>query len=200
MSGKLIDLTNKTFTEWRVTGEHRMRPSNGQFITEWPCACSCGAERWVSAAALRRGKTKSCGGVAHRVTHAGEQLGSFTVLSLSNRREATLRCVCGRIRTFSSLGSVLDARTTCGCNGIDQIFVCGDPNLPKGVKNYMSLIRWAGCSRQAHYQMIALHGFRHAVEHLEKLAEKKHPKQGWRITTVIPIPCAIEKQEQKEVT
>lgn len=51
------DLTGQTFGRWTIVGFAGIRAEK----TYWLCRCTCGTERAVSAAHLRRGKSTNCG-------------------------------------------------------------------------------------------------------------------------------------------
>lgn len=78
MGRKLINLTDKTFGEWRVLGASPR--SDGQ--TYWICRCSCGYQKPVSGTSLSNGASKSCGKGFCRCRHGH----SFT-----NNRTRTYR-------------------------------------------------------------------------------------------------------------
>ncbi len=122
----------------------------------------------------------------------GDKINDFTIMSRYLGR-VTLRCICGRIRVYrqTSLRYLEKTRLTCGCNGIDQIAVQGDPNLPTGVETYGDLVRWAGDSSNAHStNQVQRHGLRHAIITLAAKAERTHPGEGWRVLRVLPYPAA----------
>jgi len=188
---RVVDLSGQSFGEWTVTGGVRLLPCGKQQVTRWWCTCSCGAEQWVRAGHLRSGRSPHCGKSIHRnyVWNPGDQVGEFTVISM-RRGVSVLRCVCGRIRSMTvNLTSLTKFRTTCGCNGVDEIFIGGDPNLPAGVSGYCDLITWAGCTHQAHHQLIHKHGLRHALLRLAAAAEKNHLREGWRVLACVPCPA-----------
>ncbi len=193
--GKFRNWAGEVVEAWTVGSEYRSVASGLQAKIEWLCTCWCGEQKWVQAALLAQGRGgRGCGGPAHR-RGVGDIMGDMVVVGLDEvRKEATLRCVCGRLVVYRAATYALwawerSARLTCGCNGLDRIRVRGNPDLPKGVDSYNALIRWAGCSRQAHYQMIHRLGLRGAVEHLAGLAEKSHPGVGRKtILKVVPIP------------
>jgi len=192
MAGRrMIDLAGQTLGEWLVLDEWRIRQAPHSKLTEWKCQCSCGAIHWRLSANLRNGLSTHCKSKNHGDPYViGDTLGKFTIEAFPDERRCHLRCVCGRLREVAktSLNGLLQYRSSCGCNGVDTIMLRGDPDLPTGVHGYNQLIRWAGCSRQAHYQMIHTRGLWYAVQHLSELAEERHPGEGWRILKVVPMP------------
>ena len=55
---RLVDLSGRTFGEWRVLGQDGNAKGGGAL---WRCQCSCGAQSVVRGSDLRRGKSASCG-------------------------------------------------------------------------------------------------------------------------------------------
>ena len=51
------DLTGQIFSNWTVTDDYKIECGK----TKWKCICSCGASRYVWAASLKNGASKSCG-------------------------------------------------------------------------------------------------------------------------------------------
>ncbi len=192
MSMQVHNLSERTFDKWKVTGGHRRVPSgpSKQIQTQWLCTCVCGTERWVAAAHLVGDATHHCGGPAHRGEYVvGDEVGSFTILSFEKRMK--LRCRCGRVRTFAkeTISQIEQKRLTCGCDGIDWVYLRGDPNLPPGVRGYKDLCGWAGISPQAITQFTHREGLRHAILRLAAKAEENHPGEGWRVLKVVPYPA-----------
>lgn len=60
--GALIDLTGQRFGHLKVIqrGENKIYPS-GAIVVKWVCICDCGKVTLVTAEALRKGRTRSCG-------------------------------------------------------------------------------------------------------------------------------------------
>ena len=54
-----IDISNKTFGLWTVLYKTDKRDIGGNIM--WHCRCQCGIERDVNSAALRSGRSLSCG-------------------------------------------------------------------------------------------------------------------------------------------
>lgn len=198
------------YGEWLVLDQHRpSQYKNGVsiegkqfYMTEWLCRCSCGVEKWKNVAFLNRIKkndsSSHCDSKKHlkcTKTFSSDPNSNWNYIidgatSYKDLLEFTyILCKCGRTRKYQKQTLINNKIQTisCGCNGVDQITVIGDPNLPENVNSYNALINWAGCSRQAHYRMIQKRGSEYALEHLTKLAEKNHPGEGWRIKAIIPI-------------
>jgi hypothetical protein len=78
MSGfmsKIIDLTGKRFSRWRVIAQLPERKRcffpDGRLsgtVPLWLCRCDCGTESIVHGSALRRGWSKSCGCLRREMT------------------------------------------------------------------------------------------------------------------------------------
>ncbi len=85
----VIDMTGRRFGHLLVreyAGRSATNPG-GQPRTRWRCLCDCGQESVVTASALRRGQTKSCGcgeraaaqaACERRVTHGESRKGRMT--------------------------------------------------------------------------------------------------------------------------
>lgn len=59
---RLIDITGKKFGEWTVLHRSANKTyKTGQAAPMWKCKCSCGTEKDVFGASLRKGETRSCG-------------------------------------------------------------------------------------------------------------------------------------------
>ena len=103
----------------------------------WLCQCSCGVERAIRDAHLKKGITKSCGCLSRdvQVGKAKERAGSvigrkinqWDVLSLSPRRAKqggvyfNCRCVCGQEREVAGDGLLAGRSKSCGsCTGSKQ--------------------------------------------------------------------------------
>lgn len=56
---KIIDMAGLQFGKWVAIGRAPARPGATEIF--WLCRCTCGTERVVSGAALRRGRSTSCG-------------------------------------------------------------------------------------------------------------------------------------------
>lgn len=61
---KLIDLTGKTFGQWRVVS--RNSENYRSSFARWDCVCSCGTHRPVLANSLLTGKSTNCGCVRRK--------------------------------------------------------------------------------------------------------------------------------------
>lgn len=55
---RFVDLAGKEFSRWTVLKRGRTA-DNGQLL--WLCKCACGTEKEIFGAALKNGKSKSCG-------------------------------------------------------------------------------------------------------------------------------------------
>lgn len=56
--GRLIDISQKRFGAWVVTGSHPVR--DGKSFS-WLCRCDCGTEKLVEGSSLRDGESTNCG-------------------------------------------------------------------------------------------------------------------------------------------
>lgn len=130
----------------------------------------------------------------------GSTVKQFTVLS-KTAKVATLQCVCGRVRTFSASNIYRmlapTGRQSCGCNSADQVIVGGDPHLPAGVTTQRELIAWGGRTNASFYDLARYRGFSYAVQHLAKVAEKRHPGEGWRILKILPVEREAPPRAQR---
>ena len=106
----------------------------------WLCQCSCGVERAIRDAHLKKGITKSCGCLSRdvQVGKAKERAGSvigrkinqWDVLSLSPRRAKqggvyfNCRCVCGQEREVAGDGLLAGRSKSCGSCGVHQKPIC----------------------------------------------------------------------------
>lgn len=90
-STRLIDLTGKTFYEWKVLEQ---APPTEDGKTMWKCRCSCGKLGLVSGYDLKNGKHKSCG---HDRDHGLEDLigvtfGELTVIGRAPNDKYGITC------------------------------------------------------------------------------------------------------------
>ena len=119
---KRIDLTGQQIYHWTVTS------LSAEDNRKWICRCSCGELRNVFGAALRSGKSRSCGcqsspppvrsGIRKDLT--GKQFGSWNVLKHIGFSEAgasqwLCRCVCGREKSVSYTSLSQGTSKSCGC-------------------------------------------------------------------------------------
>lgn len=105
-SGRLIDLTGKTFGRLTVVSRSVSHVTpNGSKQTLWVCSCLCGKVTPVRSAALRNGSAKSCGCLQRELTSVRARThgktGDRTYLSWRGMRE---RCSNPNNRRFSDYG------------------------------------------------------------------------------------------------
>lgn len=55
------DLIGKTYGRWTILGGERKPSGNPKAAKQTVCQCQCGIKRWVVVAALRNGRSTSCG-------------------------------------------------------------------------------------------------------------------------------------------
>lgn len=108
----------------------------------WQCRCSCGKERAIRDAHLKKSITKSCGCLSRDITIGkakerasaivGRKINLWTVLDLSPRRTKTggvyfnCRCDCGQEREVAADGLLAGKSKSCG------ICAVGDPICGRG--------------------------------------------------------------------
>ena len=91
--------------------------------TRWLCRCDCGNLKTVATRNLKNGNVRSCGcmGTAYKEDLTGKQFGRLTVISKTNRRNASgsvmwkCRCICGNETDVSQGDLVHGGAVSCGC-------------------------------------------------------------------------------------
>lgn len=123
------DLTGRQFGELTVLS----RAENRGGRVYWNCRCSCGREKAISAASLKKGRTKSCGCKAHRkephpVDLTGYETGYLRVLErtdLRNQKKSMMwRCLCRRCGKEVLLSADVlkhGGIVSCGCYRKEEI-------------------------------------------------------------------------------
>lgn len=83
------DLLDRQIGNWKV-----IKYSGDK---KYLCECSCGNKKEVHGTSLRSGKSRSCGGVIHKIKYnlAGEQFGDWEVLYYTEHNKWMCRCECG---------------------------------------------------------------------------------------------------------
>ena len=120
--GKLIDETGNVYFYWTVTG----RAPNVQTTAMWYCVCRCGNTGIVSGAALRNGKSKSCGCYQKEMMQekyidlTGRRFGRLVVLELAGSKRGRhlwkCLCDCGTIvYVTTDRLTALKGTRSCGC-------------------------------------------------------------------------------------
>lgn len=197
MSAPLFDFKAiSPIGEWEV-----LYHVEGSFPTKWHCRCSCGVERDVGAQALKEGRSLSCGGPAHAAPKkfkVGDTLGEFVITEVSEM--ATIKCRCGRPITMTNAALYTigkrNPRETCGCNGVDSVYIDHLPNLPRGVKNFSDLVKWAGITRQGYYEYKKRWGYNMARQHLAAMALKTRGATAERRVLELMPPGPPEPDKQ----
>lgn len=104
--------------------EHNFTTSNGPY---YKCRCSCGMEKILLGASVRKGETLSCGCLIkeasqgkHIIDLAGKTFGRLQVLSLSriDDKKKTYwlcKCECGKEKEFSGENLRRGKAKSCGC-------------------------------------------------------------------------------------
>ena len=115
---KLIDLTGQQFGQLTVIE----RIQNNNKRTMWLCRCSCGNVVAVSAANLRQGLSRSCGGTSHRMKdRTGERFGNLVALKIDYERSSkgkvfwVCKCDCGKTTSVLSSSLANGNTRSCGC-------------------------------------------------------------------------------------
>lgn len=120
---KINDLTGQRFGKLYVLGHTDERQDRS---VVWSCQCDCGATFKVPSRRLLAGLTKSCGclradaGLKAIREVAGKQIGSFTVLSMSKRRQHgrimwICQCICGKTCEVAASNLHSGHIKSCGC-------------------------------------------------------------------------------------
>ena len=109
-NNKFIDLSNRTFGEWKVL-EYE---GHGH----WKCQCSCGKIKSISGQDLRRGDTHSCGHNKKSESNLKDQtFGEWKVLGKASKpRYYTCQCSCGKIVDVSAYSLTHGLSKSCGHN------------------------------------------------------------------------------------
>src|SRR5215471_11257805 len=134
MPGRRSNLANKRFGRWLVLPKCETQDGNLELgrpgRPHWLCRCDCGTEKFVSADALRKGNSKSCGCLdreakaARLIDRLGQRYGRLTVISLigrwgrraGDRRVLWLcRCDCGKEKRVASENLHKGCVQSCGC-------------------------------------------------------------------------------------
>lgn len=117
---KMIDLTNRVFgklTVIRPVGSNKC----GQKL--WECTCECGNTTVTSSSNLIKGRTRSCGCLAHMVNDlTGRRFGKLTVLRQTEKKAGIkkrsaywlCKCDCGREKAVDSNSLITGNTKTCG--------------------------------------------------------------------------------------
>lgn len=104
--GKFIDMTGKTCGEWLVL-------EKGTKPYYWKCRCSCGTEKEISGAELRRNRTQSCGCKVKKDL-TGNRFGFLTVIKMLPNSKCLCKCDCGNIKIFYRGHLTSGVTTSCG--------------------------------------------------------------------------------------
>ncbi len=126
--GGAEDLTGRQFGELTVLGRAE-NDRNGN--ARWLCRCSCGRERAVQAAALKSGRTRSCGckrrdAARNKYDLTGQRFGRLTALyhvARSDRARGSYwhcRCDCGSELDVHTESLLRGLTRSCGCWNRDQ--------------------------------------------------------------------------------
>jgi hypothetical protein len=113
------ELAGYRFGEWTVIGVRPMRKCG---TTYWLCRCSCGTEKPISEARIKRGIGKRCRNCwsPHRSkptpynSRIGERFGSLVVLAIDGSH-GLCACDCGRRKSILMGNVVSGATRSCGC-------------------------------------------------------------------------------------
>lgn len=107
---KKIDLTGKTFGEWKVLEycENSL----------WKCQCSCGKIQNVHSYQLRKGRSKSCGHDKSKNSLlqdlTGKTFGELTALEYVGKRKWLCRCSCGKVYSVNTYDLTSGHSKSCG--------------------------------------------------------------------------------------
>lgn len=127
----LIDISGQRFG--LLTAIKVVKTPASKNNTMWLCKCDCGNEKAISGAALRNGRTVSCGCITQDLRSAallddltGKRFGSWTVLrrgKTTKHREVkwVCQCDCGTIAEVN--GAILrrGESKSCGCKTNDYL-------------------------------------------------------------------------------
>lgn len=128
--GIFEDLTGMTFGDYTVIRRATKDEINKRG-TYWLCRCSCGNERYVEAANLKKGLSKSCGhvnGTDHDLT--GMTFGELTVIREVNdkrcrgQRVWECKCSCGNVKELAAYDLKAGYIKTCGDHKIHNNIYC----------------------------------------------------------------------------
>lgn len=140
MGNAFIDEAGKQHGRWAAI---RRADNSEDGSAQWLCRCDCGAERIMSGAYLRRGRSKSCGCLradqasAHMV---GRKWGRLTVLSRAGsppQKNVTWLCRCDCGNEVIVVGNYLRSGDTKSCGCLWRDTVC----LPEGEAAFNSIVR-----------------------------------------------------------
>ena len=117
----LMNEAGKQYGEWSVIAR---APNRGR-QTMWLCRCSCGTERSVSGANLRRGHSKSCGCMNKRDL-TGQRFERLVVLheagqTTSGIRKWLCKCDCGKKTTVAANNLTSGNTRSCGCLFLETV-------------------------------------------------------------------------------
>lgn len=126
--GKLVDLTNQFFGEWRVLERDKERKGTAVY---WKCQCSCGVIKSLRGNDLTSGHSKSCGHLKEKIKkekkprhkdYTGMTFGYLTVLEEDKERYSPgkiywkCQCKCGNICSKRSDSFLSVEVPSCGCH------------------------------------------------------------------------------------
>jgi len=122
MNNKIIDIKGQIFNEWVVL-EYGGKNNNRH---QWLCKCSCGKEKLVDGAELKRGKSKSCGH-DKKIDLTGKIFGEWTVLKSSRivteenfKHYWLCQCSCGEIKEVAH-GNLANGNST-NCGHLNKVY------------------------------------------------------------------------------
>lgn len=146
----LKDLTGQVFGRLTVLyrAENHISPT-GKSYPRWHCRCECGNEVDVTASALQRGRTKSCGcyqrerasasGKKQCIDLTGQVFGRLTVLYRAENYMSPVtgnqktrwhcRCECGNEVDVAAQSLRTGRTTSCGCYRRKQVSVASKSKL-----------------------------------------------------------------------
>ena len=126
--GKTLVKQYDIYNYWTVISE---KPEKINGTSKWLCRCKCGTERYVPAAALRNGSSKSCGcysreaaSLRNRNNLEGQRFGHLIVVGDSGQRYKwetgsnilwECLCDCGNIILVKTSDLTQNKKTHCGC-------------------------------------------------------------------------------------
>lgn len=128
MANRLIDLSGKTFGEWRVIERSKNR---GKTVM-WRCECSCGTIRDVSGSGLKNGTSKCCGRCKENALY-GKKFGRLTALAPTDKRAACksviwrCECECGAIKEYPITWLLRGKVVSCGCRKAENLWAKNKP-------------------------------------------------------------------------
>ena len=133
---KDIPIANQRFGHWTVVGPYKKTQKH--FL--WRCRCDCGTEKWVQAASLKNGTSKSCGhckivsnpqiefliALGEIEDLAKQRFGHWTVVGPCKRhkdktRDWYCRCDCGAENWVDENSLKNGTSTSCGCDFPDDL-------------------------------------------------------------------------------